>query len=274
MSGATKKLYTKLFGDSFVLRVYQRDAIEGAVTGALDGSPAILDVGAGELGLTVWLKGRHPDWRIEACDLGFSDDAKRAAATAGLKLHVTDGSWLPLIAGGFDVILLSSVLQMVPQPSLLLTLCRGALKTGTGRIVLTVPAEYHFLPRLCASGGRLARLVRKATRLPDSIDALQEGLMHRFGVQGASGLYTEGDIIRLLTANAFNIIVKQRTPGWFGTLAWEISLLLSLRWGPKAYGFMGLVYPLVKLGDGILGPRWVGEHLIVIAPSSVASIPN
>jgi hypothetical protein len=273
MSGVVRKLYTQLFGDAFVLRAYQRTAIELTIARAMGGRTSLLDVGAGELGLTAWLKRRHPDWQMEACDLRFSGEARTIAAANGLILHVTDGNWLPSTPGGYDVILLSSVLQMVPQPSGLLALCREALKVDTGRVVLTVPAEYHFLPRLCSSANWPAGWIRRVCRLPDSTGELQEVLKRRFGVQGRSGQYTDKEIVQLLEASGFSVVTRQRTPGWFGTLAWETSLLLSVRMGPKAYALMGLVYPLVRLGDGILGSRWVGEHLMVIAPYPVAVRP-
>lgn len=274
MSGIARKLYAKLFGDSFVLRVYQRSAIDLAVARAMCERTALLDVGAGDLGLTLWLKRRHAGWRIEACDLRFSGEARHAAKVNDLILHVTDGTWLPSTPGGYDVILLSSVLQMVTEPSTLLALCRKALKADTGRVVLTVPAEYHFLPRFCSSRNWTVGLIRKICRLPVTTVELQEKLNRRFGVQGSSGQYTGMEIVRLLEVNGFSVEFKQRTPGWFGTLAWETSLLFSLRFGPRAYALMGLVYPFVKLGDSIPGLRGVGEHLIVIAPKQGATIQS
>ncbi len=256
-----KSLVTRVFGDPFILRAYQRKDIERALGGA-NQEIVLLDVGAGELGLTCWLKRRHAKWKVVACDLQFSKEAVEMAAAAKVSLCVTDGDALPVVAGGYDRILLSSVLQMVPEPEKLLARCLEHLRADSGRLVLTVPAEYHFLARLCSSSSWAADVVRWIFGVPSNLQELDAKLRQRFGVQGPKGHYSQQELMALLQQSGFRIEDLQRTPGWAGTLAWELSLLLSLRGGTKMFLFMGLVYPVVWLADSLSGSRSVGEHLL------------
>lgn len=261
MSKLTKRLITQLFGDPFILRAYQRADIERAL-GREGQEIKLLDVGAGNMGLTCWLKRRHLDWRVVACDVSSTPEAQKTAAAAGVEFHLTSGGWLPATTGGYDTVLLSSVLQMVPEPAELLNLCRGVLDPVTGRVVITVPAEYHFLSRWCESKRAGAKILRKWFKLPESTAELHEELKRRFGVHGPRSNYTTVELVALLQSAGFRVELVQRTPGWLGTLAWESSLMLSLRGGSKMYALMGLVYPFVWLSN--LGARHsqVGEHLV------------
>jgi 2-polyprenyl-3-methyl-5-hydroxy-6-metoxy-1,4-benzoquinol methylase len=264
MSKLVKRLITLLFGDPFILRAYQRADLERTLVREGQGIK-LLDVGAGDMGLTCWLKRRHSDWRVVACDVSSSPEAHKAAVAAGVEFHLTNGEWLPAIAGGYDTVLLSSVLQMVPEPAQLLNLCRGVLDPATGRVVLTVPAEYHFLSHWCESKRAGAGILRKLFKLPGSASQLHTELKWRFGVHGPRSYYATEEIIALLQAAGFRVELLQRTPGWLGTLAWETSLMLSLRGGSKMYALMGLVYPLVWLSKLGSGPVQVGEHLVTAA---------
>jgi SAM-dependent methyltransferase len=274
MSRIGRKLVVGLFGDPFILRSYQRGDIEQALTNG--GAIAhVLDVGAGELGLTCWLKRRHPDWAITACDFDFSDSARGLAQATGVSLISIDGVALPLRPGGYDRVLLSSVLQMVPEPAQLLQLCHGALNPATGRLVLTVPAEYHFLSRLCQSRRAGAAALRRFFGLPDNLAELQAALKRRFGVQGSKGCYATAELVALLASCGFQVKEARRTPGWLGTLAWEVSLLCSLRWGAKMYALMGVFYPLVWLAARVPRASRAGEHLVNAFPSvQPAQLPH
>jgi SAM-dependent methyltransferase len=260
MHKAIKRGFIFLFQDSFILRAYQRNDIEQQL--AAPGSICLLDVGAGDLGLTCWLKRRNPNWTVVACDLLFSDEARRLAAAADVRLSVTNGNTLPPNPGGYDRILLSSVLQMVPNPAGLLLCCAAALRPDSGRLVLTVPAEYHFIDKLCRSRNWVAKVVRRVCRVPDNLPGLSAELKRRFGVLGPQGCYSQNEIMSILRKTGFVAVSMARTPGWCGTLAWECSLLLSLRWGPKMFAVMGLLYPVVWVGDRLLSSRQTGEHLV------------
>lgn len=278
MKRLIRHLLVGLFDDPFPLRIYQRAMIERRCA-ARSRQPRLLDLGAGELALSLRFRRRHPDWKIEACDLQFSDEVRRRAERAGIPLHVTDGRSFPGEPRAFDVILLSSVLQMVPDPAALLSGCRDGLARD-GVIVLTVPSRYRWLEHWCGQhGGWRGQLVR-ILRLPKTAGALYADLDRRFGVQGPTGTYTVVEIEAVVRRAGFLIVSHDRVPGPVATWVWEASLALSWRWGSWTCWLLGLFAPVIWLLELLVPPADVGEHLLVlepigptVAPSSAQSLP-
>lgn len=196
----------------------------------------VLDVGCGDLQLTVELAKRHVraviaiDPAARLTGLGYV-----ARRFERLRLVRGDGGRLPLANRSVDRVLASSVLQMVPQPERLLAECRRVLKPG-GRLVVTVPEAYCYLPRLFRNGASYE-------------DFLQE-LNRMFDVKG-TGYVPESDLVGLLRANGFQPAPEgsARVPGPIGSFIWEASLAVSHRLRdsrvPMLLAFA--LYPLARL---------------------------
>jgi SAM-dependent methyltransferase len=214
----------------------------------------VLDVGCGDLQLSVELAKR--DVRaVIAIDptprLGLLGYVARRFPR--LRVVRSDGGRLPLADASVDRVLASSVLQMVPQPGRLLAECRRVLKAG-GRLVVTVPEAYCYLPRLFRNGAAYD-------------DFLQE-LNRMFGVEG-TGYVREGDLVELLRTAGFQPASGARVPGPIGSFIWEASLAASHRLRdsrvPVLLAFA--LYPLARLEPrGDRGRR--GCELVMAAVAS------
>jgi SAM-dependent methyltransferase len=181
-----------------------------------------------------------------------------------LRLVLGDARQLPMASASVDRILASSVLQMTPRPDTLLRECCRVLRPG-GRLVLTVPEEYRFVPRLYRPGSKARRLLRAVLRLPGEYDCLIDTLNKRFGVAG-SGYVLEADLRRLLAEAELRPLAFRRVPGPIGTFIWEAAVVLSHRFGQSRVPFLlaFLLYPVALL-DRLLTGGAYGCELVAAA---------
>lgn len=106
----------------------------------------------------------------------------------------------------FHKILLSSVLQMVEDDEALSKECHRVLKED-GTIVLSVPIEYIYIPRL---------------------NKLKDKLIEMFGSQG-KGFYEYSDVIELLQRRGFEIQETEYAPKRLGSFIYESWLYFCYR---------------------------------------------
>lgn len=245
--GVARSLWHRAFGAPNFLRRLQWPAIADLL--ALAPGHVILDLGCGDLQLSAELAKR---------DVGavIATDASPRLEGLGyvarqlprLRLVRANGERLPFATGSVDRVLASSVLQMVPDPALLLAECRRVLKPQ-GRLVLTVPDAYRYFSGL----------------LRDT--HTREELNRMFGVEGR-GYLSEDEVGRLLKGARLAPVAMARAPGRIGTFIWEASLALTYRLRDSrlpmllAFAF----YPLGLLGRLERNPAQGCELLMAATP--------
>jgi ubiquinone/menaquinone biosynthesis C-methylase UbiE len=151
-----------------------------------------------------------------------------------------DAQNLSIVSGSIDKILLSSVLQIVPNDLALIIECNRVLKGG-GTIVLSVPTKYLFIHRL---------------------NAMKPELNERFKVYG-KGYYDKNELIKSLTKNGFIITEAKYCPSVLGSLVFEIGIYLWVRYSFTFFSFPTflLIYPTIFF-DKLLKPS-IGNELIL-----------
>jgi SAM-dependent methyltransferase len=177
------------------------------------------------------------DWKISKI-LSFAE-----SKLLNLAYVKGDMQRLPFAHQKFDKILLSSVLQMVKNDSLLLRECHRILGER-GTLVLSVPMEYIHLRRL---------------------NNLKHQLRQRFGALG-KGYYTYNEVGKLLKTEGFKIIEAECAPKKWGSLIYEISLFLWYSLGLPV--FSPLSFPLLYLMaylDKLANSKQKGNEIILKA---------
>lgn len=155
-----------------------------------------------------------------------------------------DGLDLPFSKGRFEVIILSSVLQMVRDDTRLLRECWRVM-VDNGILVLTVPTGYVYIPYLF-SRSKLGKVLRILLRLPDEYEAFKSILKTKHNASGR-GWYTVSNLEKCLGNGGFTIESMEFAPRALGTFLYEMSLII--RWASKmdisVAGYLNMVlYPL------------------------------
>jgi SAM-dependent methyltransferase len=112
----------------------------------IQSSDRVLDCGCG-LGFYLMVIRELYDCRLDGIDYGLARLAKARQEMEGKRVHLAqaDISHLPYAAGSFDKILLSEVLEHLPQDGVALNEVKRILKPG-GIVAITVPhRDYPFL---------------------------------------------------------------------------------------------------------------------------------
>jgi SAM-dependent methyltransferase len=217
---------------------------------------AVLDLGAGPMGYAIALA-RTPLDNVLAADLQFRTVDLGRAKAQGVSTVLADGLALPFAPRSFDAILISSLLQMVPDPRRLLAECRRVLRPS-GTLVLTVPNHYQFIPWVF----RAPVPVRPLLGLPSTIEELTTVLGRRFGVAGPAGYYSYEELTQLLDAAGFEITEHAYVPGWLGSLIWEVGVIGSGRLGRLAFVALLPAYPVARLYDRFRRSSAGSEHVV------------
>ena len=121
------------------------------VRAALDPAACLLDLGCGRGGLVEQLA--HPTAQIVGIDPDF--DSLREHRLADLPRAVA-GNGLPFVAGAFDVVVASWLLEHLPQPAATLTEIARVLRPG-GAFVFITPNARHPLAWANRLAGRLGQ---------------------------------------------------------------------------------------------------------------------
>jgi len=160
----------RIWGDWPRLRLDYLRALQWSVIRRLAGhrsgdrSRVLLDLGAGPMRYAVAFAAKA-NFEVVAGDIRFHEAAVRDALRHRVSPVMVDGQTLAFQGGAFDVVLTSSLLQMVPSPEDLLAECRRVLRPD-GVLIITVPNHYQFIPTVL----RAPKAVRRALGLPSTLD--------------------------------------------------------------------------------------------------------
>jgi len=224
---------------------------------ALEGVGALIDLGAGPMHYSIKLA-KSSNFSVIAVDLDFPVEHVDVAKKNGVNPLRANGQKLPFGDQTIDRILMSSLLHMVPDPNALLIECKRVLKKE-GHIVLSVPNNYQFIPRLLKSP--IARLFN----LPEDDESLIAYLNKSFYVGGPRGYYSVSDLTDLFSQTGLEMIDHEYAPGRFGSLLWEVGVLAYVRFGNVAFHLLFFFYPFAKLIDAICNKNRIGsEHIVKI----------
>jgi methionine biosynthesis protein MetW len=131
-------------------RPFDSDEVTGIVANMIPAGVRVLDVGCGAGALVRVLRGV-----TRAEFLGIEPDAMRAERARSHGLNVRTGYLTRELVnelGLFDIVLLTDVLEHLPDPQSLLLIVREALRPG-GIVIISVPNVAHWSVRLCLLRG-------------------------------------------------------------------------------------------------------------------------
>jgi len=225
-------------------------------------SPRILEIGCGEGQLARLLARRGP---VLAIDKHLDDAAVRAMRIPGrLEFAKADGRSTPCEDGSFDLVAMSSVLQMEADDKGLLRECRRVLAPG-GRMILTVPTDFVLLPFLFRANV-LARTVRRALGLPESYGIFLSSIRQRFAVAGR-GAYPLASLRDLVRGAGFEVETVEFAPRTLATLVYETLFLVKYVAGRSLSlrgAFPMVFYPIV-FPDRFLPGSCPGCEVLLVA---------
>lgn len=211
----------------------------------------LLDIGCGAGELTQYLSSQAYCVGVEP------DQIPRPVPGRSFFLRA-HGESLPFPDQFFDVVVMSSVLQMVVDESKLLSESKRVLKKG-GHILLTVPVEYRFIPKLFGNS-----LLQKVFRLPSSLEEFRASLNQKHKAAGR-GYFDRNSLMARLKTSDLKLISEEYAPRSLGTFLYEMCLLIRWAWGlnVSVYGFAGMIlYPIGWL-DRFLPPTSRGCEMLV-----------
>ncbi len=223
----------------------------------------VVDLGAGSMQYTVELA-KQACGRVIAVDLLVPAGSAEWARSHNLTALNADALKLPFANHSIDRVVVSSLLQAVPDPDRMLAECHRVLKPN-GFLVLIVPNHYRYIPRAYACFGRR---LKRFLRLPDAFSQFVHELNRCFHAGGPQGYFSRGELSALLGRNAFIIDRHRFSPGALGTLLWEIGVLLYPRVGPAAVYLSFLFYPLAKAWDRMNVSTRGCEHIVKAVPAA------
>jgi SAM-dependent methyltransferase len=212
----------------------------------LSGEDRVLDVGCGEGNFTLEIARLAK----EAVGLDIAGNAAHASLQKeyrNLSFLTYDGGVFPFPDASFDKLLLSSVLQMTPEPGKLLAECRRVLKKG-GVLVLSVPLGYNFLPKLYDFFGL------------DYNEGFKKIL--RFFGNRLKGYFGREELAALISDCGFGIKAQTYAPGPASSFVYELAYLPLFMVCPRLQTALFLVfYPVCFLLEKF-GSRCGNEIII------------
>ena len=262
MSRDFKRSVSAILGWPNFLRGLQWPVIQRLID--LDSSKLIVDLGAGPMLYSRRLA-KGEEARVVAADLDFRVDYVTKAKRDLVRLLRADGLALPFADHSIDCLMMSSLLQLVPDPAQLLSECHRVLRPH-GALVLTVPNHYRFIPMWMKSSAGPA--LRRSFGLPPELNGLIKVLNRKFDVYGPAGYYSREELLALLEAARFTAVNHEYAPGWLGSLLWEMAVIGSVRFGKVPFCLLLLVYPLARLYDATVGAEEGCEHILKATPQS------
>ena len=259
IAGFIKSWVFRSFGWPSFLRRLQWHAIIKLVH--VRASTVIVDLGAGPMQYSVELA-KHVKVNIVAVDKDVPPNSSGWASMCGITILSGDGQALPFADNSVDQILMSSLLHMVPEPDRLLAECHRILKKN-GSVVLSVPSHYHFIPPLFK---KHPNVLKNLLKLPPIYSDFIHQLNERFHVGGPQGYYSLNELIELVGKCQFRVETHRYSPGWLGSLIWEMGVLAYFRIGNIAFHLLFLAYPVALLYDIVFKPVLGSEHIIKVTP--------
>jgi len=254
-----KRILARLFGQPYLRRIQWRSILH--MLNVRDGQ-TVLDIGAGPLHYSISLA-RQLKLRVLALDISFRPIDVASGVANNVNIIIGNGCALPIRTSSVDRVLMSSLLQMVPQPELLLKECRRVLKPG-GYGVISVPNHYQYIGSIL--GSPFGRVIRRLLRLPPTENELIVILNRRFGVGGPKGYYSLEEVENLCYRSGMNVTTHAYCPGPVGSILWELGVLAYVRFGNIALHGLLPFYAFARLCERILPAANGSEHIVRIEP--------
>jgi ubiquinone/menaquinone biosynthesis C-methylase UbiE len=222
----------------------------------------ILDLGAGSMQYSAEVA-KQTGAHVVAVDLVIPEGCAVWAGENRISVIKSDAMRLPFSDSSIDRIIMSSLLQAVPDPILLLNECRRVLKRD-GFIVLTVPNHYKYISKVFDCFSMVA--LRKILSLPRSYAEFINILNAQFHVSGPCGYYSLGELSAMIEKARFQVAWHRYSPSGLGAVLWEIGILLYLRFGRTPIYVFFLFYPLARLVDSMKKSTDGCEHVLKAEP--------
>jgi len=228
-----------LFGQSILIRALQQHFVLKYLN--LRKTSQVLDIGCGSGNFTKIIT-KHTNKHIYAIDRNVTDNIN----TKGVTWVKGEAESLPFVDSYFDRILISSVLQMVPNPNIILQEASRVLKNN-GVITVTFPVEYSHLIKKCGE---------EAQMLHDKIDKYWEGM-------NGNGRFTFNQFNRILEDNSLEFIDYEYSPKKYASFIIENLMWYRMR-RKKTYLIHSLdilLYPVLFI-DKYLPKKSKGLDLV------------
>jgi SAM-dependent methyltransferase len=222
----------------------------------------VLDLGAGSMQYSAELA-KKTGAHVVAVDLLVPEACAVWAEKNRISVIKSDAMQLPFADGSVDRVMMSSLLQAVPDPVLLLNECRRVLRCN-GFIVITVPDHYKYLPKAFDRCSRV--FLQKILGLPRTYAEFTSILNSRFHVGGPRGYYSLSELTALLDSARFRVASHRYSPSGLGAALWEVGILLYLRLGPIPIYLLFFFYPLARFVDTLRKPTDGCEHVLKALP--------
>jgi ubiquinone/menaquinone biosynthesis C-methylase UbiE len=183
-------------------------------------------------------------------------------------LHIQDDNFiradihqLPFKSSSVDFILLSSVLQVVPDASRLLKEMYRIINDD-GYMVITIPTGYPFIKRILNNKlcNKIINLIKKKKV---SYQIFKDDTNKLYNISG-KGFYSFEQIIGLLQDNGFKVIEYQKSPGVVGSFIFQCLILIRYTLGMrKLTSKLDLIFfPFLRL-DSIFRSKSEGIELVL-----------
>jgi len=224
----------------------------------------VLDLGCGpgyfsfEIAKIAWKTvGVDINGKVMGFAAAFSNRRK------GLSFIVSQAENIPFPSNSFSKILMSSVLQMVKNDSVVLKECFRVLKRN-GQIILSIPTDYVFLPKVFKRNW-LSFMLKKLCGYPQDYISLKKYLYTKYGGTYGKAYYSRIEILDLLEKESFEVQDYEYSPKVLGSLVTEsIIMMASIFNLPLSSRFYFLFYPFIWW-ERLLGKRAIGNEIIIKA---------
>jgi len=185
----------------------------------------------------------------------FSNRKKRPAFIVGTAENI------PFSGKTFSKILMSSVLQMVKNDSVVLKECFRTLKRN-GEIILSIPTDYVFLPRFFKRNW-LSFILKKLCRYPEDYASLKKHLYSKYGGMYGKAYYSRIEIFDLLEKEGFEVQDYEYSPKILGSFVTESIIMMAGIFNLSLSSrFYFLFYSLIWW-ERFLGKRPIGNEIII-----------
>jgi SAM-dependent methyltransferase len=173
-----------------------------------------------------------------------------------------DISAIPVGSGSADVVVMSSVLQVVENPLQILFEAKRLLRSK-GRLVLSIPEGYPLIKYLMDSELFNALLSKCLSRRFSYQELLKE-TNSRYKIRGV-GFFNYGELESLLESGGFRIIESEYSPKFFVSLIFQLLILYRYLFNRKA---------LTSKLDWVFFPFIILDRVIPISRFSIERVIN
>ncbi len=254
-----KDILLRILGNPNLIKRLQMPDIFAAM--ALQPDEIALDFGCGNGYMTYEMAHRcRKAYGIDVIDI--SKNIIPRSLSGKLEFFVSRGEQTPFAEDTFDVILMSEVIPMIPEPRLFFREVTRILKP-TGRIVLVNPLERRAIRRDYKHNRLIVRLMRKLRRAPRDYEEYTERLQTSFGT-ALKQLPNERFYRDMLDSVGYEITETRFTPSARAQEFYERFQYVALCCGRATFSPLHFtLYPLLK-GINLFGGARRGTGCVMV----------